>query len=312
MQILLVISILLVTAWVMNASDPPGFNSAKYVLLIGCDGFGGMYLENATNMLPTFAALITYGASSMRMRDQMPSVSAPNWATIITGMDPELTGIPDNDWVPSWTNPPNPIIEQLPPITGPGVIPTTMWHVAQSQRPEMTIAASLSWDWINYLTEPNMLVFRGNGSDDNVTQAMIQFILNDQPELMFIHFDDIDAAGHASYWGSTEYYDAAQRVDGYIQELLIALDTANMLDSTLIMVTADHGGYRDDHGLFDECNMYVPAIFSGPGVMNSNLTDVMLTNRDFAPTALNALGLQPTQYMLGRIVQQIYVKSTSG
>ena len=39
---------------------------------------------------------------------------------------------------------------------------------------------------------------------------MSKFVLDHQPNLMFIHFDSIDMAGHAFSWGSPEYYDAAK------------------------------------------------------------------------------------------------------
>ena len=31
-----------------------------------------------------------------------------------------------------------------------------------------------------------------------------------KPNLMFIHFDSIDDAGHAHQWGSPQYYDAVK------------------------------------------------------------------------------------------------------
>jgi len=34
------------------------------------------------------------------------------------------------------------------------------------------------------------------------------FIVKSQPNLMFIHFDSIDDAGHTYQWGSKEYYNA--------------------------------------------------------------------------------------------------------
>ena len=35
-------------------------------------------------------------------------------------------------------------------------------------------------------------------------------ITQHQPNMMFIHFDSIDDAGHGSYWGSSHYYDAVK------------------------------------------------------------------------------------------------------
>ena len=34
--------------------------------------------------------------------------------------------------------------------------------------------------------------------------------MKSQPNLMFIHFDSIDDAGHAHQWGSKEYYNAVK------------------------------------------------------------------------------------------------------
>ena len=39
---------------------------------------------------------------------------------------------------------------------------------------------------------------------------MYQFIVDNQHNLMFIHFDSIDDAGHAHQWGTQEYYDAVK------------------------------------------------------------------------------------------------------
>ena len=72
-------------------------------------------------------------------------------------------------------------------------------------------------------------------------------------------------------------------------------------------VTADHGGWRMGHGLFDQANMYIPALFMGPGVRAAfNDSAVYVTNKDFAPTALHALGLQPGKWMQGKIREEIF------
>ena len=102
---------------------------------------GGMYLENATSFLPNVNQFYTDGSYTTIARDQMPSVSAPNWGalsftlhsftdikcyciigTIITGMGPEESGIPDNSWLPPDDNPPNVTTPYLPPISGRGKV----------------------------------------------------------------------------------------------------------------------------------------------------------------------------------------------
>ncbi len=79
-------------------------------------------MENATSFLPNVDRFYQEGAVTTRARDQMPSVSAPNWASIITGMGPEESGVSDNSWVPSDDNPPDSVVLQLPPISGKGKV----------------------------------------------------------------------------------------------------------------------------------------------------------------------------------------------
>ena len=79
-----------------------------------------------------------------------------------------------------------------------------------------------------------------------------------------------------------------------------------MLNQTLVMLTADHGGFGGGHGLFDESNMFIPALFWGAGVKPGLTISRYVTDKDFAPTALNAIGLQPGKFMVGRVVEDIY------
>ncbi len=39
---------------------------------------------------------------------------------------------------------------------------------------------------------------------------LADIIQKHKPNLMFIHFDSIDDAGHGSFWGSQKYYDAVK------------------------------------------------------------------------------------------------------
>ena len=43
--------------------------------------------------------------------------------------------------------------------------------------------------------------------------------------------------------------------------------------------------------------MYIPALFMGPQVKKGYQISGYTTDKDFAPTALNALGLHPGEYL---------------
>jgi len=97
-----------------------------------------------------------------------------------------------------------------------------------------------------------------------------------------------------------------QNVDSYIGLIFDGLTEAGMMDDTLIMLTADHGGYLNGHGAFNEICMYIPALYMGPGVKAGYTIAGYTSDKDFAPTALNALGLQPGKYMVGNVLEEIY------
>jgi len=286
----------------------PGFGDYEHVIIIGCDGFGGLYMENATSFLPTFAWLFQQGSTTTRARNQMPAVSAPNWCTTLTGMNPEDSGVNSNDWLPAWANP-NSTVGTVPPVSGVGSIPQTIFQVLKEQSPRSTTAVSTAWQWITYLCSDSVdHFFWGQENDDAVTDTMIGYITQNKPTLMFVHLDDIDETGHHMGWGSPQYYEATKHVDARIAKMLGALTQAGMTDSTLVIVTADHGGYRTSHGDFNEANIFIPVLFTGWSVNQGyNMSaNVLVTNKDIASTALYALGLQPGNYMGGRILYEIF------
>ena len=92
---------------------------------------------------------------------------------------------------------------------------------------------------------------------------MYKFVVEHHPNLMFIHFDSIDDAGHSYSWGSPEYYNAVkvkcithvvqqsvdvdillsiQNVDSYIGLIMKAFEEEGIYDKTLFILTADHEG----------------------------------------------------------------------
>lgn len=108
--------------------------------------------------------------------------------------------------------------------------------------------------------------------------------------LMFVHFGSGDNRGHKYGWMSTWQLKAYRDGDAALGDLLTALDENNMRDSTLIIVTADHGGHGTGHvGTVDE-DLLIPWVISGPGVQQGEIT-VPVSIMDTAPTIAYALEL---------------------
>ena len=102
--------------------------------------------------------------------------------------------------------------------------------------------------------------------------------------------------GHAYGWLSSQQLSALRHSDDAIQTLLTALDQAGLRQSTLIIVTADHGGHDTTHGTWQPEDMTIPWIINGPGIQPKQLASAINTT-DTAATAAWALGLsQPTEW----------------
>ena len=112
--------------------------------------------------------------------------------------------------------------------------------------------------------------------------------------LMFVHFAGGDTRGHKFGWMSGEYMKVLRQGDDALGTMLTALKDNGLLETTLIMVSSDHGGHEKNHiGLVIE-DYRIPWIVSGPGVVHVEITQAMYT-MDTAVTAAYALGfpLQP-------------------
>ena len=101
----------------------------------------------------------------------------------------------------------------------------------------------------------------GNGfSDDNVYENALDIIETQMPDLLYIHFHEIDDMGHTYGPESDQYESAITRVDGYLAGIYNALP-----QSTLVIIFADHGMHTTNeggnHGTLTADDLIIPIIF---------------------------------------------------
>jgi arylsulfatase A-like enzyme len=66
-------------------------------------------------------------------------------------------------------------------------------------------------------------------------------------------------------------------------------------------------GVQDEHGEFRESDCWIPGVYWGAGIpAGTDLTQRYVSNKDIAPTLLNAIGLKPGPFMVGRILEELY------
>jgi arylsulfatase A-like enzyme len=103
-----------------------------------------------------------------------------------------------------------------------------------------------------------------------------------------------------------QLYEAEIReLDDQLARIFAYLDESGLADSTLVVVTSDHGEEFLEHGsvlhgrtYFDEV-IRVPLILRGPGIPAGQVVDVPVSLVDVTPTILDQLGLPVPEAMQG-------------
>ena len=143
---------------------------------------------------------------------------------------------------------------------------------------------------------------------DLTVERSVAFIKARKPTLAFIHLDHVDHAGHASGHGSKEYYEATSRADVLIGMIVEALEQSGMLKSTVIIVTADHGGVGKGHGGESLAELEIPWIIAGPGVRAGVELKSPVNTYDTASTVLYVLGVKQPSVWIAKPVLEAFRK----
>jgi phosphopentomutase len=163
---------------------------------------------------------------------------------------------------------------------------------AAGLRTVMTVAK----EKLRQVTEPASTDFfdfvdRTDRIQDSTT--VLRLALNQVNEgfgLMFVHFAEGDIEGHRSGWMSRAQLGVYGREDRGLGSMLQRLKDRGMYETTLIIVTSDHGGHDSTHGSDLPEDMTIPWVVSGPRIVPGELQTQVHT-MDTAATAAFALGL---------------------
>ncbi|MGE0868356.1 MAG: alkaline phosphatase family protein [Kofleriaceae bacterium] len=133
-----------------------------------------------------------------------------------------------------------------------------------------------------------------------VARRAAKYFVENAPDLLFVHFSDPDEYGHSHGWTSKEYRRAARNSDRCLATVLAAIDSTSLGATTLVIVTADHGGENHHHSNGrSRLNRTIPWIARGPGVAAGATIDTPIVTVDTAATTLAALGLPRLPAMTG-------------
>jgi arylsulfatase A-like enzyme len=261
------------------------------VVIISVDGMRPDALDQADT--PIMDELRAAGAYSPNAQTVYISYTLPGHASMLSGMTPDKHGL----------NFPHPYIDW------PGLNGQTLFSVAHDAGLETAMVVGKKK--FDYIVLPNSVdrLSSADVNDPDVKDQAIEFIEDGLPDVLFIHFPDTDRVGHAHGWMSPNQLQAIASVDSLIGEILAALEAGGHLDSTLLIITSDHGGHYFGHGDDSPVDRTIPWLAVGPGVPQGITLTQPVNIYDTAATVLYALELPIPEMWDGQPILGIFQHS---
>ncbi len=198
--------------------------NAEYGVLILMDGFQFPKMTSLINSgdLPFLASIQEHIQQGLTV---YPPVTVAASAALLTGALPQVNGVYGHGFRST----------EL----------TTLFDLAVQEGKTVTAieGASLPFNLRNAETTISGDKDGDGYSDDNVMTNSLDIIQTEMPDLLYIHFHEIDDMGHSYGPESKEYQEAAVRVDEYLSRIYEALPSG-----TLLIIFADHGMHAEENG----------------------------------------------------------------
>jgi hypothetical protein len=214
-----------------------------------------------------------------------PSYSESAWTTLLTGAGPEISDAPLMDLPP----------DQLKSLTVDSLF-------SEAKRANLTTALTgFSW-WERMVPDSEVdqrfyVSSADADGDDQVSRAALELLGNVPPNLLLVHFSQVDAAARTYGTDSGEYRDAVQRVDSLLRDI----GRATSLRRNVLVVTSDHGYLaHGGHGGADQEVLTTPLVMVGAHIQPGPHDAV--DQWDVAPTIAALLGLAVPSAAQGEIL----------
>jgi hypothetical protein len=207
----------------------------RKVLVIGIDGTRGDAAIAANT--PNLDALAANGISSYEAQTLPITNSGPGWTTILSGVWMDKHGVTSNAFIPN-------NIAEYPHF----------YEYVKGANPDLYTASIVHWSPINIFIAPDTYTDLEQDFDTDVAvkDAAVSLMSNESPDITFLHFDDVDGAGHSTGFSADNptYISAIETVDALVGEVMTAVQSRwNYLNEDwLIVVCTDHGGEGTGHG----------------------------------------------------------------
>ena len=260
-----------------------------YAIIIGVDGAGNFYKDIETPYLNEIIRnhFLTYNAY-----DNTPSKSAQGWGSLLHGVKPDKHSLTNSH-----------VKENKYLLDSPY---PSIFKVINAHNPEANLASFVHWEPINYgIIEDGINVYKDSKETDfEVKNAVCDYLSTNIPTVLFVQFDEADEAGHEYGYQSDKQYEKLNEIEEYIYAIFESYRQKDILDKTLFIITADHGGYKDNHGGEKPVEREIILGIYGMTINNSIESDIEI--EDIAAITLYALGYEIPDTYSGIVPKNLF------
>ncbi len=251
----------------------------SHIVVIGVDGAGSWFKDADT---PNFDEIFKNGAITYNALSSKPTISAECWGSMLIGVGPEVHKLTNKRVsvlpYPVWSKHP------------------TVFRRIRKAYPEAELGSYCDWNPINKgIVEKGLGVNKQTARDKELTPLVCNYIREKKPDFLFVHFDSVDGAGHSNGYGTENHIKAINAVDKLIGDVYSAIESSDIVEDTLFMVIADHGGTNDEtgkgsHGGWTDEEKYVTFAAVGKDIRSGEMGEMNI--RDLAAVVLYSMGIE--------------------
>lgn len=241
--------------------------STPKLLVISVDAMVGEDIEFVRS-LPAFSRLLE-NAAVAEVEAVFPTLTYPNHTAQLTGCTPAVTGVYNNlkfqpgNAEPDWFwNAEDVRVETLLDAARAAGMTTAALQWPATAKGDIDLLFPEVWVTDGWGSEEAL--FQGTCSprafdkyyrrhrdkivwgpkrhfNEFACSIAEEMLLEDQPDVMFLHLVAVDAARHLTGPFTPEVNQALEQVDGWLGRLLAAMDKAGTLEDTNVVIVSDHG-----------------------------------------------------------------------
>lgn len=266
---------------------------AEHVFIVSFDGGKPSVMKQSK--MPTVFKLSDDGATSWTAQTIFPSITLTSHTSMLTGVGPEKHNTLWNDWEPD---------------QGMVKVPTIF---ALATKQNLTTAMFVAKPKFIHLLQAHTVNRFSLPSYEAkvVAGCAAQYIEQRKPNLCFIHLADPDGAGHQYGWGSKEQLQAFADADTALETVMKAIEKAGIQKTSVVILTADHGGHDKTHGSKSPEDMTIPWIIWGEGVKHGFKITEPVTTYDTSATALWLLDIPIPKEFDGKPIKSAFTEQSN-